>query len=171
MKTSLKKPGWPLISGFLVIALVGVSYVVWTHLHHGHAGAHDHSDHGAAVLSLNDGKLWATDEPLRIGMQRIRDAVAPALANRDQAHPDPEQSKALADTVQENVNFLIQNCKLAPEADAVLHVLITELLEGAALASANSPSGEGVVKLAHALREYPQYFEHPGWSPLPEPKS
>jgi hypothetical protein len=122
-------------------------------------------------LALHDGKRWATDESLRIGMQRIRDAVAPALARQDQARLHPEQAKALADAMQENVTFLIQNCKLAPEADAVLHVLITELLEGAALLSANPPSGEGVAKLAHALREYPKYFEHPGWSPLPEPKA
>lgn len=168
METPAKKDRWPLISGLLFIALVGLSYAVWTHLHHGHAGAHDHSDHGAAALSLNDGKRWATDEPLRIGMQRIRDAVAQTLATPEPRALPPAQAKLLADTIQENVTYLIQNCKLEPKADATLHVLINELMAGAAAATANPASGDGGSKLADALREYPKYFDHPGWSPLPE---
>lgn len=159
-----------LVASLLAAVLVALGYAVWTHFHQSHDHAHGPDDHGVSILALSDGKRWATDEPLRIGMQRIRDAVAPALASHDQAHLNPEQAKTLTNTVQENVTFLIQNCKLAPEADAVLHVLITELLDGAALVSANPPSVEGVAKLAHALREYPKYFEHPGWSPFSEPK-
>jgi len=168
MKTPAKKNRWPLITVFLVIVLVGLSYAVWTHLHHGHAGAHDHSDHGAAALSLNEGKRWATDEPLRIGMQRIRDAVAQTLATSESGALPSAQAKVLADTVQENVTYLIQNCQLEPKADATLHVLINELMAGAAATTANPASGDGGAKLAEALREYPKYFDHPGWSPLPE---
>jgi len=36
-----------------------------------------------------------------------------------------EQAKVLADAVQENVTYLIQNCQLEPAADENLHVLIT----------------------------------------------
>jgi len=168
MKTPAKKDRWPLISGFLVIVLVGLSYVVWTHFHQGHAGAHDHSDQSASALSLNDGKRWATDEPLRIGMQRIRDAVAQTLATSEPSALPPAQAKVLADTVQKNVTYLIQNCKLEPKADATLHVLINELMAGAAATTANPASGDGALKLTDALREYPKFFDHPGWSPLPE---
>ena len=171
METPVKKNRWPLISGFLVVALVGLSYAVWTHLHQGHADAHDHSDHGAAALSLNDGKRWATDEPLRIGMQRIRGAVAQTLATSESSASSPAQAKILADTIHENVTYLMQNCKLEAKADETLHVLINELMTGAAATTANPASGDGVLKLAEALREYPKYFDHPGWSPLPEPKS
>lgn len=168
MKIPAKKNRWPLITVFLVIVLVGLSYAVWTHLHHGHAGAHDPSDHGAAALSLNEGKRWATDEPLRIGMQRIRDVVAQTLATSEPSALSPAQAKILADTVQETVTYLIQNCKLEPKADATLHILINELMTGAAAATANPVSGDGALKLVHALREYPKYFDHPGWNPLPE---
>lgn len=168
MKTPANKNRWPLIAVFLVILLIGLSYAAWTHLHHGHAGAHDHSDQGVAALSLNDGKRWATDEPLRIGMQRMRDAVAQTLAASEPGSLSPAQAKALADTIQENVTYLIQNCKLEPKADATLHVLINELMAGAAATAASPASGDGEAKLTNALREYPKYFDHPGWSPLPE---
>jgi hypothetical protein len=168
MKTPANKNRWPLIALFLVIVLVGLSYAIRTHLQHGHAGAHDHSDHGAAALSLNEGKRWATDEPLRIGMQRIRDVVAQTLATSEPSALPPAQAKILADTVQENVTYLIQNCQLEPKADATLHILINELMAGAAATTANPASGDGALKLAEALREYPKYFDHPGWNPLPE---
>ncbi|MEN9404503.1 MAG: hypothetical protein RL091_3206 [Verrucomicrobiota bacterium] len=168
MNIPAKNNRWPLISGFVVIALIGVSYAVWTHMRHGHAGAHEHSDHGASALSLNDGKRWTTDEPLRIGMQRIRDAVAQAVATPEPSALLPAQAKLLADTIQENVAYLMQNCKLEPKADATLHVLINELMAGAAAVTANPASRDGALKLAAALREYPKYFDHPGWSPLTE---
>jgi hypothetical protein len=37
--------------------------------------------------------------------------------------------------------------------------------------SSNPQSHEGVAKLAHALNEYPKYFDHPNWSSLSGPKS
>jgi hypothetical protein len=167
MKTPADKNRRSLMGVILVSVLVGLAYAVWTHFHHGHAGAHDHGDHGAAALSLDDGQRWATDEPLRIGMQRIRDAVAGTLATAEPGGLSPAQAKALADTVQENVTYLIQNCRLEPKADATLHVLINDLLAGAAATTANPASEDGLSKLAAALREYPQYFDHPGWKPLP----
>ncbi|MBW7896082.1 MAG: hypothetical protein H3C27_13280 [Opitutaceae bacterium] len=167
MKTPADKNRRSLIAVILVIVLVGLAYAVWTHFHHGHAGAHDHGDHGAAALSLDDGQRWATDEPLRIGMQRIRNAVAGTLATAEPDGLSPAQARALADTVQENVTYLIQNCRLEPKADATLHVLINQLLTGVAAATENPASDDGMAKLAEALREYPQYFDHPGWKPLP----
>lgn len=170
MKTPADKNRRSLLAVILVIVLVGLSYAVWTHFHHGHAGAHDHGDHGTAALSLDDGQRWATDEPLRIGMQRIRDAVAGTLPATEPGGLSPAQARALADTVQENVTYLIQNCRLEPKADATLHVLINQLLTGVAAVTENPASNDGMAKLAEALRDYPQYFDHPGWNPLPKPQ-
>lgn len=170
MQSFIQKNLRLLVAAFLAVVLVTLGYAVWIRFHQSHDHAHGPDDHGVSMLSLNGGKLWATDEPLRIGMQRIRDAVAPALVSYDQGNLHPEQAKALAEAVQGNVTYLIQNCKLAPKADAVLHIFITELMEGVALLSASPSPNGGVAKLAEALREYPKYFDHPGWSPLPEPK-
>ncbi len=152
-----------LVVGLVVIALIITGYALRSHLRHGHGHEHAH-DQGAAGLSLNDGQRWATDEPLRLGMQRIRDAVTPALADSARQTLTREQARVMAGAVQENVTFLIQNCKLTPAADANLHFLITELVTGAALVSADPRSEEGAMKLTHALAEYPKYFDHPNWT-------
>lgn len=166
MNPFVQKHRRPFVAGLLAFVLVVIGYAVWTHFHQGHGHTPGHDDHGAAVLSLNDGQRWATDEPLRLGMQRIRDAVAPVLVAHNRRNLTREQAKALADSVQENVTYLIQNCKLVPKADATLHALIAGLIEGAALVAADPRSDDGVAKLAQALRGYPNYFDHPGWSPL-----
>jgi len=168
MRPPVSKLRWSLIAGLIAIALVGIGLAAWTHFRTAHG--HGHGHHGAAVLSLHDGQRWETDEPLRLGMQRIRDAVASSLADPADRNFNQEQAKLLADAVQENVAYLMQNCQLEPAADSNLHVLITELMTGAALVAANPSSDEGVMKLADALAEYPEYFEHQNWRPLPKPK-
>lgn len=170
MKTPASLRRWPFIVAFvLVIVLVESSYLIWSHLQEGHRHAHDHGDHGTLALTLNNGQRWETDAPLRLGMQRIRDAVAPAVAGPARLTLDQQQANILSNAVQENVAYLIQNCKLEPAADANLHFLITELVTGAALVAADPRSEEGAMKLTHALAEYPRYFNHPNWSPLPAP--
>ena len=156
---------WPFIAAFIIfIVLVESSYLIWSHFRE----AHDHGDHGAPGLTLNGGQRWATDEPLRLGMQRIRDAVA--LQN-DASNLSPVRAMALANTVRENVKYLFENCHLAPEADATLHVIINDLMAGASLLTTEGQSGEGLARLRHALGEYPRYFNHPNWNPLPNPRS
>lgn len=157
-----------LLIGAAVLLILAVGgYFVWSHLHHAHGHSHGSEDGDAPVLVLNDGKRWSTDEALRTGMQRMRDAAALALDKQRQGPLQPEESARLATAVQDNVNYLIQNCRLEPKADAVLHVFITELLEGASLVNAKPPAPAGLEKLAHALNEYPKYFDHPGWVPIP----
>ncbi len=68
--------------------------------------------------------------------------------------------------MQDTVTYLMQNCRLAPEADANLHLIINDLLAGAGLLTAGSP-GNGVTKLTQALQIYARLFNHPDWHPLP----
>ena len=160
----------PLIAGLVIIVLIAGGYALRSHFQHAHGHGHS-SEHGATELALNDGQRWETDEPLRLGMQRIRDAVALQL-NEGNAHDlSPTQAKALAATVQKNVTYLIENCQLTPAADANLHVIINDLMSGISLLNADEQTDEAIAKLRHALRAYPRYFNHPNWSPLPEPHS
>lgn len=161
----------PLVAGVIVVVLAVLGYFAWPHLHHesshDHASGHDHASHAASALTLNAGKRWATDEPLRLGMQRIRDAVMPVLGGSGQPTVGAAQAKSMAELVQSQVNFLFQNCKLEPAADAALHVLITEILSGSAAVAADPAAKTGSAQLLGALRKYPEYFDHPNWQPLP----
>jgi len=140
-----------IIVGVLVLT-VGGSIAAWTHLHASHE-ADAHETHGNAAMALNAGRRWDTDEPLRTGMQRIRDAAL------------QQQGVALAATTKEQVDYLIANCKLDPQADAALHGIISQLLTGADMLSKTPESPEGVEKIRHALHQYPDYFNHPDWQP------
>lgn len=177
MKTTARPFPTKLKVALAALVLVGAAAGLWFHFHGAHAahepGAHDHSAHAAhdqgapaaTALSLDDGKRWATDQPLRTGMLRIREAVEPVLQAHGQGRVSPEAAKALATSIQENVNYLFANCKLPPKADATLHVLITDLLSGAGRLVEKPGSPEGVALLAGALHKYPEYFDHPGWKP------
>lgn len=124
---------------------------------------HAHDEHANASLTLNHGKKWQSDAPLRQGMQSISDAV---MKNVDAFHHDklsqPEADK-LAQHINNQVTFLVANCKLEPKADATLHVIIGELLSGAEVLKKDSNSMQGMPTLVKALMQYPEYFEHKGW--------
>ncbi len=118
--------------------------------------------HGAtdSVLRLNDGQRWIADAPLTVGMARIRAAVqlASELPRLDQ-----ESAALLVQTVRNEVNFLIINCRLQPAADATLHVFIAQLLSAATSLRNDPASVDGLPRMQQVLLEYPQYFAHPGW--------
>jgi hypothetical protein len=170
MKSYAGRSRTPLIATLAIIALAGIGFGLWKHFREGHK--HDHGNHEAhAALSLNDGKRWAADAPLQTGMQRIRDAATPVLAAHAQRRVTPDQAKSLATTIQDSANFLMQNCKLEPKADATLHVFLTDLLRGSALLAAEPGSAEGATLIAEALQRYPEYFDHPGWIPVSASKT
>lgn len=120
---------------------------------------HQHGDMHS-MLRLDQGQPWGTDAALVEGMERIRDAV-----NEAAALPalDADSAAALAQSIQKQVDFLIANCRLEPDADATLHVFIAQLLNAAAALRKDPASAEGLPQLQETLRTYPQYFAHPGW--------
>ncbi len=140
-------------------ALLGLSGC--SHFHEAHQHQHG-ADDSTAQLTLNNGKKWATDEPLRLGMGRIKALVDPMGAVTPEQSVDPAQAKAIAKGVEGQVAFLVSNCKLEPKADAVLHVLIADMLQGAEALSKPAPTGRGLVLIRHALERYPEYFEPAG---------
>jgi hypothetical protein len=134
------------------------------------AAEHAHHGHDApASLTLDQGRKWPTDEPLRRGMNGVRGAMAQALPAIHTDKAKPQQYRVLAGTVRKDVAYIVANCHLAPEADAVLHVVIAELLAGAD-AMEGKPRGanpqSGAIKVIQALDDYGSHFDHPGWQPL-----
>jgi len=123
---------------------------------YGQAG-HEHG-HAAdeAQLVLNQGKKWPTDAPLRQGMENIRTALGGGM-----------KYGALATKVSTEVAGIVQNCKLEPEADAQLHLVIADIMAGVE-ALEGKAKGEtrraGAEKIARALVAYGEHFDHAGWN-------
>ena len=90
--------------------------------------------HGAggavAQLQLKDGQKWPTDASLRSGMASIRaafDADHPAIHAGKQTDA---QYAALATHIDQQVKSIVANCHLPADADANLHLVIADLLQG-----------------------------------------
>lgn len=127
---------------------------------------HHHGDSTAApTLHLNAGRKWATDTPLRQSIDGINQAMAKALPQIHHGRFGDADYDALASAVSRNVTYAVAHCKLTPEADAVLHVIIAELLAGAETmeGKTTTPRHDGAVRVVQALKSYGQYFRHPGF--------
>jgi len=131
--------------------------------HHSHHGA------GPAQLTLNNGKKWATDNNLRQGMTSIRDALAEELPAIHGGKESAEQYRDLVKKVDDQIAFMVKNCKLDKDTDAMLHLVLARIIAGSdAMAEQKGNKGrrQGAEKIAHALEDYAAHFDHPGWHGL-----
>ena len=137
---------------------------------------HEHQEqesHGSgsavAQLQLKDGQKWQTDAPLRLGMANIRaafDADHPAIHAGKQTDA---QYAALATHIDQQVQSIVANCHLPADADANLHLVIADILEGVEAMEGKSKKMKrqaGALKVGGALEKYASHFDHPGWQPL-----
>ncbi len=132
--------------------------------------AHDHGS-APAKLQLDHGKKWPTDAALRRGMEAIRGAVRGAPAPLHKGNAKPGDYADLGKRVESEVGRIVQECKLPPEADAQLHLVVAELIAGAdAMKGAKDPKAgrAGLVKVDGALKSYAKYFDHPNWTVAPK---
>ncbi len=136
------------------------------------AAVEDHSQHQAgehAQLSLDHGRKWATDQPLRDGMSQIRASMASQLEPIHRDEMTPEQYRALGASIQQQVATIITQCKLEPQADVMLHIILADLLAGADAmqGKGHMSSAAGAHKVVESLNAYGEYFNHKGWRSLP----
>ena len=127
--------------------------------------SHPDDGHGAAVqeLRLDQGKRWPTDEPLRQGMSDIHAAMATAFPQIHMGQFSSAQYGALAAKIQERVDYVVGNCRLPEEADAQLHIILMEIVEGTdAMRSGSNPPG-GAMQVIQAIEAYGRHFDHPAW--------
>jgi hypothetical protein len=132
------------------------------------ATGHDHGSSGnpTAEMTLNNGQKWQTDEALRKGMTEIRAAVVASLHPIHEGRFAAADFSTLADKVQEQVDFVVENCKLPADADQQLHFAVAQVLDGIATMKGSTGQEQGVVGLIEALDAYGEHFDHPGWEPL-----
>jgi len=138
----------------------------------GTAHEHDHA-HGAAAsttaLHLDAGRKWMTDAALRQAMGNIREAMAAALPEVHENRLPADGYGRLAQRIEDEVGRIVANCKLAPAADAQLHVVVGELLAGAGRMAGPADGGahrNGAVQVVGALAKYATYFDDPAFHPL-----
>lgn len=122
---------------------------------HAHALKDHRHDHVEVVAEqpdaiaalLRSGHQWAPDAPLQEGMARVREA----LDHFETTAADGQAAATLGAETQAAVDHIFANCRLAPAADADLHVLLAELLAGsAALADGRMAEGHERTSRAHA---------------------
>jgi hypothetical protein len=136
---------------------------------------HEHSDHGHAAagaalvahMQLNDSQRWPTDASLRAGMLEIRsqfDAHHPRIHAGTQSEA---QYDALAASVEMAVNRIVEQCKLPAAADAQLHYVVGDLLQGVTLMRGSDPAHsrhDGAALVHGALNAYGKFFDDPSWT-------
>lgn len=128
--------------------------------------AHHHDAGSATPLTLNHGQKWETDAPLRLAMGQLTQAVGAALPGAHDGTLSDAQYDALGVQANQEFAYIVEHCKLAPEADAALHVILADMIGGTEALDgkqAGKSRASGVVQLAQALNRYGAYFDHPGW--------
>lgn len=155
------------------IRLGAMPLLVWLFSGPALAAEHDHGHHGheQAKLTLNHGKKWATDEALREGMGRIASAMESHMKSAHGAKPAANTHDALAKDIHAHVNYIFQNCRLDKQADAMLHLILADVMEGAAVIEgkkAKKPREDGIMTVVHALENYDKHFDHPNFK-APKP--
>jgi hypothetical protein len=132
---------------------------------HGHAPGHSAS----SGLQLDNGHKWATDAPLRRGMSEIRTAVDSASPAVHAGKAKPATYAALGKRVEGQVGRIVAECKLEPKADAMLHLVVADLVAGADAMKGAASGGEGragLLKVAVALDAYGKHFDDKAFKPL-----
>jgi hypothetical protein len=131
------------------------------------AAAQSHEGHDAAVaaLVLNDGAKWQGDQNMIAGMTAIRDTMAPNLDAIHTGTLSDDTAREITETVGSQVDFMIENCVLAPEVDEQFHLVLAQITDGTGLLEAGETEG-GAVKIVQAVNAYGDHFQHPDWQPL-----
>ncbi|WP_323018637.1 hypothetical protein [Castellaniella sp.] len=136
------------------------------------ADAHQHDAASATPLTLNHGQKWETDAALRLAMGKLTQAVDTALPAAHAGTLGDAQYDALGVQAKQEFAYIVEHCKLAPEADAALHVILADMIGGAEAVGGKQTGqsrASGVVQLAQSLNRYGEYFDHPGWKDISIP--
>jgi len=127
---------------------------------------HEHGHgHGEMELRLNDGSKWAVDAPLSRAMNNIGSAMHKDLDAIHSGKLPKEKYSVLATKINNEVNYMVENCNLEPEADAQLHLIIAELMEGATVMESKANARDGAVQVMGAIESYTTYFDDPNFKP------
>ncbi|NGZ29251.1 MAG: hypothetical protein G8345_20490 [Magnetococcales bacterium] len=141
--------------------VMGSTGVIWAGEEH-----HHHPGQATTELTLNQGKPWATDAPLRQGMAGIARDLEAALPRIHADAYSMAEYTVLANRLHGHVEFMVKNCKLPPDVDAQAHGVLEQILAGVNVMEGKSGQAQGAVLVLQALERYARHFDHPGWQPV-----
>ena len=132
------------------------------------ADAHSHAAGAPAKLALDHGKKWATDAPLRQRMGEIRTLMAAQINPIHAGKLAPADYASLGAAIEQKVAAIVAECKLPPAADAMLHLIVADLVAGADVmqGKATGNPADGAHQVVTAANAYGRYFNDAGWKPL-----
>jgi hypothetical protein len=148
----------------LALALMCLGAASAARAQHEHEHAHGPGASSIANLALDGDRKWPTDATLRSGMAAIHEAFE---ADHPAIHAGKEsdaQYEALAGRIELQVNAIVANCKLPPAADANLHYVIADLLQGVSLMRGQDPTRtrhDGAALVHGAIGAYGRFFDDP----------
>jgi len=136
------------------------------------ADAHDHGKSAPHKLELHAGKKWGTDDALRQGMSTIHASVSKILPSAHSGQATAADYEAFGKDVTAQITYIVENCKLDPQADEQLHIIVANIMGG--VEAAEGKQGEktrasGVVTVAQAANAYGKHFDHAGWRAIKLP--
>ncbi len=155
-----------LLLAALILAAPAAARAQHSDAGHGHGHGHAQEQAHAHELKLNHGQKWQTDRPLRQAMTEIRTALAETSQASQGGDLSAKGYTNLADRVDGQIDYMIENCDLPPDADAQLHIIIERMMEGVEQMRGTEGRKEGVTEVAGALEDYGTHFDHEGWRPL-----
>lgn len=162
MKAVIQPLAWGLAMASMLALASGVALDLVVGPTQAAVSQHDHGEHKPA-LPATGGQQWATDEALREGMTRLRQALDAALPSDPTQAISASQAMQLQADVEENVSFLIANCELPEQADAALHELLADLLRGAKALAEPAERDQSAQRILATLQHYPEVFAAPHW--------
>ncbi|MEO8119398.1 MAG: hypothetical protein ABI606_08770 [Rhodoferax sp.] len=158
MLAVLRSPGLKLWCGIGLIFLTSLVYAV---------SPAQKSEAKNTETPLNHGKKWETDDAVRQGMENIREAMTTnqeGIANERLSAQDYER---LAETINQNITVIVQTRKVTKAAEKAFHlVVMMDLTQSMLLMRSTSKvqlQRAGALGVLQSLRNYGQYFHHPGW--------
>ena len=135
----------------------------------GATGQHQHhgTDQGGKPKLVKPAQKWETDQALRKGMDGIRRSVMAKQAAIGNDRLSSAEYAQLATSVEKDLAYIVENCKLPPDADAALHeaVLLDLIRSGELMRTAKDVSiqRKSALDILQLLHIYGEHFNHPGW--------
>jgi len=129
----------------------------------------NHSGHGAPAAPAVTGR-FTPDATLSNEMAEARSAFAERLSAIHAGKLDGADYVALGAALEGRVTTIVRECKLPPDAGAVLHVTIARMLTAASTMKRGSSTPEqrrdAAVAAVRAYDDYGARFDDPQWKAL-----
>lgn len=151
-------PGLIILS-FLLMPCLHSEEKRQSHGHHHHAS-------NSQDLKLNNGQKWPVDQALKTNMAKIHAKVKSKVAAIHANQLSNQQYASLAKSFEKEIQAIFANCKLSPEADKALHIVLANMLRGIEGMKGKSQKVDpraGIIKVVEALDQYGEFFNHPNW--------